>query len=44
MPPSNEKKAIIEHDKKAGSSSSAQEKCGATVEIQTLIADRKRSS
>ena len=40
MPPSNEITAINRTWQKAGSS--AQEKCGATVEIQTLIADRKR--
>ena len=41
MPPSNE---ITANRTKQKVGSSAQEKCGATVEIQTLIADRKRWS
>ena len=41
MLPSNEITAIIEHNKRRAP---RKKKCGATVQIQTLIADRKRSS
>ena len=43
MPPSNEI-AIIKEKLITKGGSLIQEKCGATVKIQTLIADRKRWS